>query len=141
MFIPENNLGNEGSHMWNMIKKLPDVRCYWQKNDRPGVHKGKDTADEYQYMFNVKLKNNAILFDYEFFTTSRKHSVASIKGLLRKQMETFHYAYEAPNSVHNKGRQTITGKMGAAEQDDLMIAVLMGVFWGWAVLKDPRRIE
>jgi len=158
VFIPENNLGktklpderirswfvllaNEGSHMWNMIKKLPDLRCFWQKNDRPGIHKGKDTADEYQYIFNVKLKNDAVMFDSELFTTSRKHTLTSIRATLQEQMERFHYAYEEPNTIHQKGKQTITGKIGSSEQDDLMIAVLMGVFWGRVVLKDPRRIE
>lgn len=142
VFIPENNLANEGSHMWNMLKKLPDMRCYWEKNDRPGVHKGKDTADDYQYMFNVKLKADAIRFDSEFFTTSRKHSVTSIKGVLRKQIEQFHFAYEEPKTVHQtKGKQTITGKVGTSEQDDLIIALLMGVFWGRIVLKNPKRLD
>ena len=141
VFIPENNLGNEGSHMWNMIKKMPDLRCFSSKNDRVGVHKGKDTADEFQYIFNVKLKNDAVLFDNEFFTTSKKHTLTSIKATFREQMERFHFAYEEATSIHQNPRQTITGKGGSTEQDDLMIAVLMGVFWGRVVLKDPRRVQ
>ncbi len=141
IFIPENNLGNEGSHLWNMIKKRPDVRCYSTKNDRVGIHKGPETADEYQYMMNVKLKNDAIKFDSEFFTTSKKHTTKSIRATLRDQAERYHFAYEEPKTIHQNGKQTITGKGGPSEQDDLMIALLMGMFHGWAALKNPRKFH
>lgn len=142
IIIIENNLGNEASHLWNMIKKRKDTRCFWEKNDRPGIWKGKDTADDYQYFFNVKLKKGAVRFDREFFTTSLKQTEATVKGILRGQIERFHYAYEEPKTVHQeKGRQTITGKMGSSEQDDLIIALLMGVFWGRIYLKNPRKFD
>lgn len=127
--------------MWNMIKKMPDVRCYWQKNDRPGVHKGPETADEYQYIFNVKLQNQAIKFDSNFFTMSRGHTEKTMKGLAQKQLETFHYEYEDARTVHGKPKMTITGKNGAAEQDDGAIAILMGPYWGRYAAKDMNRLK
>ena len=126
--------------MWNMVKTRPDLSCYWQKNDRPGVHKGKETADDYQYMFNSKLKNQAILFDWEFFTTSSRYNTTTIKILLQEQLERYHFAYEEPNTIHQNPRQTITGKIGTSEQDDLAIATLQAVYWARAVLRDPRRV-
>jgi hypothetical protein len=139
VFVPENNLANEGSHMWNMIKNYPKVREYRQK-DVTGVHKGPGLADHYQYMFNVKLKNNAVLFDSEFFTTSRTYERNSIKALLREQLERYHFGVDEPKSEGKEGKQYITGKMGTTGQDDLAIVVLMGVFWGPVVLKNPRKI-
>ncbi len=141
IFIPENNLANEGSHMWHAIKDRSDVRCFWQKQDRPGVCKDRDTADEFQYIINVKLKNSALHFDREFFTTSTKHTAASIKGQLREQMERYHYEYESAKTLHGKDRQTITGKGGTTDQDDLMIGYAMNVFWPRMILKDPRNIR
>src|SRR4051812_38839281 len=70
IFICENNLGNESSTTAHMIRKRKDVRLYWEKSDKVGVRKDENTADEFQYLLNVKLRNDAILFDSEFFTTS-----------------------------------------------------------------------
>ena len=140
VFIPENNLANEASHMYNMIKNRPDVRCWSQKNDRIGVCKDKDTADEFQYLINVKLKNNALHFDDQFFTTSKKHTAESMKGELKGQMEKYHYEYEQAKTLHGKDKQTITGKGGTTDVDDLLIAYAMNLFWARIVLRDPRRI-
>jgi hypothetical protein len=141
IFIPENNLGNEGSHLWNMIKKMPDVRCYWQKNDRPGIHKGKDTADDYQCLFNVKLERGAVRFDSQFFTTSKGHNVNTMKGLAQGQLERFRYDYEEAKTVHGNPKMTITGKTGTSEQDDGAIAILMGAYWGRYATKDMSRLR
>jgi hypothetical protein len=124
-----------------MIKKMPDVRCYWQKNDRPGVFKGKETADDYQCLFNVKLERNAIRFDSEFFTTSKGHTKETMKGLAQGQLERFHYEYEEPKTVHGNPKMTITGKNGSAEQDDGAIAILMGAYWGRYAAKDMSRLR
>lgn len=141
VFVPENNYANEGTYLWNMVKNYPKLREYRQKDDKTGVHKGHGMADHYQYMFNVKLKNEAVQFDNEFFTTSRAYERNSIKALLREQLERYHFGVEEPKSEGKDGRQYITGKMGTSGQDDLAIAVLMGVFWGPVVLKNPRKIN
>lgn len=133
IFIPENNLGNEGQTLWNMIKKMPDVRCYWQKDDRPGVYKGKDTAEIYQYTFNNKLSNNRVHFAAEFFTTSRDKTREQILGLAREQLEQFQFVYDPKTN-----KQTITGKH--CGNDDLAVALLMGPVWGRQVMKDPRKL-
>lgn len=139
VFVPENNLANEGTHLWNMVKNYPKMREYRQK-DVTGVHKGAGLADHYQYMFNVKLKNNAVFFDSNFFTTSRQYETNSIKALLREELERFHFGMDEPKAEGKDGRMYITGKMGTTGQDDLAIVVLMGVFWGPVVLKNPRKI-
>lgn len=141
IFVPENNLANEGSHLWHMINKRPDTKVFWQKQDKIGVCKDKNTADEFQYIINVKMRNKAIRFSDNFFTNSKKHTIKSLKGEFRRQLETFHYEYEEPKTVHGNPRQTITGKMGPSSQDDLMIAFGMGVFWPRLILRDPRRLK
>lgn len=140
VFVPENNLANEGSHMWNMIKQRANIRAYYQKEGVVGIYKGRNTADDYQYTFNVKLKNNAILFDSQFFTRSPGHTTTSIKGLAREQLERYHVEYEEPKKPGQKAREIITGKTGN-EQDDLAIALLMGPFWSRAIMKNENRLN
>ena len=137
--IVENNLGNEASYMWNMVKNYPNVKPYWEKEDKMGVRKGKFTADDYRAICQVKLTNDAILFDSEFFTCSLKHSKQGIKNIAREQFERFHYEFEDAKTPHQHAKQTITGKLGSSENDDLCIAVLMGLYWGRQVIKNPRN--
>ena len=141
IFIPESNLANEGSHMANMIKKRPDVRTYWEKETKIGVHKSHSVTDDYQYMFDSKLKNNSMFFDDEFFTTSKGKTVESVKGQAREELERYHYDYVEPKTVHGKGSLKITGKMGSTMNDDLAIAILMGPYWGRIVLRTLDRLH
>lgn len=140
VFVPESNLANEASHMTNMVKRRPDVKTYWQKNDRPGVHKSHNVTDDYQFVFDDKLKNDAVFFDYHFFTTTKGKTEREMKGILREQLERYHFEYEEANNVHGRPRQTITGKMGSGMQDDLAIATLMGTYWSRVILKDTSRL-
>ena len=140
IFLPESNYGNEAGHLYHMIRDRSDVRSYCQKEGKYGVWKDKDSGDEYQYAVNVKLKNDAIRFDSEFFTTSPKHTAQSIKGVLREQMERYRFEFKEPKDVHQTGRVKVTGKQGNTVNDDVMTAFAMGVFWPRLILRDPRRL-
>ena len=140
VFIPESNLANEASHMSNMISSMGDVRVYWQKNDRPGVLKTHHITNDYQFVFNSRLKSQSIWFDEQFFTTTPGKTEVQIKGMLREQLERYHYEYLEARTVHGNPRQTITGKMGSGMQDDLAIATLMAPYWGRIALRDLARL-
>lgn len=136
VFVPENNLANEAAHMWHMIRKRPDCRCFWQKDDRPGIMKDKDSANNYQYSINVKMRNKALLFDSEFFTTSSKYTVQSIKGLFREELERFHFEYD-----ELKDKCTITGKGGSGVNDDMVMTLGQALEYAPRIIQDPRRIR
>lgn len=139
IFIPENNYGNEGTTMWHMIAKRPDLKCYWQKNDRPGVRKHEKTADEFQYTINGKMYDSKCRFSSEFFTTSKKHTVTSIKAHFKTQLETYRYDFkEGKNGAESK--QKITGK-GLNANDDLVIAYGFNMIIGPVVPRDLSRIK
>lgn len=140
VFVPESNLANEASHMANMMKKRRDVRFLWEKIDKIGVHKSHSITDDQQYVFNHRLKANTIYFDEDFFTTTQGKTVNSIKGMAREQLERYHIEYQEPNNSWSRPKQVITGKMGAGMQDDLVIAILMGPFWGRFALKNKSCI-
>lgn len=141
VFIPESNLANEASHMVNMIKAMPDVRTFWQRDDRPGVHKSHAVTDDYQFMFDSKLKTDSLHFDSNFFTTTPGKTEREIKGLAREQLERYHIEFQDAHDVYGRAKQVITGKMGPGMQDDLAIAILMGPYWGRLVLKNRQRLR
>lgn len=126
--------------MTNMIKKMRDVRGFWPKQDRVGVHKSHSVTDDQQYMFSSKLKNGTLFFDFDFFTTSRGKTMQSMRGMAREQLERYHIEFEEPTNNRSQPKQVITGKMGKGMQDDLAIAILMGPFWGRFALKNPQCI-
>lgn len=132
ILVVENNMGNEASHMYHMVRDRPNVRAYSQKEDRMGIHKRDTTADEYQYYMNLKLRHESILFERDCFTNNKKYKINGVKGMLREQLERFHGRIE-------KGKVIYSGKIGS-EQDDLVIATLMAVFWPQYILLNPRQI-
>ena len=136
VFIPENNLGNEATHMNSMIKNLNDVKTYWQTEKRPGINKDNKRTVDYQFLLDTRLREAAIGFDVDCFTTGTKKSIKQIKILLREQMERYHYEYDP-----NRDTQKLTGKMGSDKQDDLLIALMQGLYWGRASGRDPRRLR
>jgi len=133
VFIPENNLGHEASHMQGMLLERPDCRnivTYYQKSDRPGVHKGPETADYYVAAINDALRIGKIHFSHDFFTTSRKETIQTIKVALQEEMQRFHVELRRAKTNFDKTRRVVTGKGGGGVQDDLFISFAQGYFWG-----------
>lgn len=131
IFVPENNLGNEATHMNSMLKRYGDVKTYWQKDDKPGINKSADLTDNYQYLFYSKLQSNDIVFDMDAFTTSTTMKFEDMKRLAREQLEHVHYEFDPKTKkIH------ITGKGGPDQQDDLSVAIQMAVYWGRVALRD-----
>ena len=142
VFIPENNLGNEASHMWNMIKSHSDTRlkAYYENGTKIGIHKGKSTADQYKITFEVKLFNNHIFFSDKFFTVSHKHTITNIKGIAKEQLERHQYSYEEPKDIYSNPKFKISGKVGG-ENDDLSIAIQQCVYHGFQAIQRPMYIK
>lgn len=135
VFIPENNLGNEATHMHSMIRDRPDVRTYWEKEDRPGIRKSHRNTDDYHFLMDEYLGSNSIGFDTNTFTCSRKQSVNSVKNLAREQMEAYHIEYDK-----ERNKKKLTGKSND-KQDDLNIALMMLLYWARVIQRDPRRLR
>jgi len=123
--------------MQSMIKRLNDVRTYWQKDDKPGVNKTASITDNYQYLLYSKLQAEDIIFDMDAFTTSTHMKFSAVKAMLRQQLEHMHYEFDPKrNKVH------ITGKSGPDQQDDLPVALQQAVYWGRVVMRDKSgRIQ
>ena len=136
IFIPENNLAFEAIHMRGMIGDRHDVKTFWQKQDRPGIHKGKDTADDYVASISDMMRTNQIRFSTDLFTTTAGYTSSSIKDELQGQVESVCVQIRQPHTEFEKIRRTIGGK-GGGNQDDLYIAFAQAVYWLNVARKAP----
>lgn len=126
VFIPENNLGLEASHLNTMVKGIAKVRTYWEK-DKPGICKTQRITNEYQFLTTHMIRECKIRFSTLLFTTSRDQNPRTIKSLLMDQTLRFHREMRPDGKI-----AALTGKQGD-KQDDLLIATMMSVYWGRAV--------
>lgn len=133
IFIPENNLGLEASHMDTLVRQFHNVFTFVEK-DRAGIHVGKGTKRDYQMFMVHSLYNHTLYHERDGFTTNRDKSAATIWGMARAQIERFHWEVKAShNETFADPRVGITGKTSAQDengQDDLAIAMFMAPFWG-----------
>lgn len=140
IFIPENNMGLESAHLDTMVRDIPEVETFWEKDARAGVCKTAAVTRDYQFLLNLALSQGGFLFDRDLFTVTREQTPESMMDLLQDQMLRYHWERKkAPDSM-GKDRYTITGKVGSA-QDDLLISAMMVVYWGRVISRDPRRLE
>jgi hypothetical protein len=130
IFIPENNLGQEASHMMDMLKNHNDVRTFYQKKDEPGVRKGPETADYYVYRTAELMRTNSLRFSIQLFTNTHNQTAATAKTELQHQLERYHVELKRARTEFEKTRRVVTGKCGPAVQDDLVIATMQGIFFG-----------
>jgi hypothetical protein len=143
-FIPENNLGLEASHLDTMVRSFTNVRTFWEKETRPGVCKTAQNTREYQFLMNNALYNQTIRFARNLFTTSRtgrnsSYTPETIKALLEEQTLRYHWEKKPAADAFGKEKVTVTGKLHD-KQDDLLIAVMMVLYWGRCIMKDPRKL-
>jgi len=140
IFIPENNMGLESAHLDTMVRDMPGVETFWEKDTRAGVCKTATVTRDYQFLLNHGLSQNALRFDEDVFTITREKDVGAVLSMLQDQMLRYHWERKKAHDNHGKDRYTITGKIGNA-QDDLLISTMMVIYWGRIISRDPRRLE
>jgi hypothetical protein len=140
IFIPENNLGLESAHLDTMVRDIPEVETFWEKDTRAGVCKTATNTRDYQFLLNHALSQGGLLFDRDLFTVSREQTADSMMATLQDQMMRYHWERKKAVDSMGKDRYTITGKVGNS-QDDLLISAMMVVYWGRTISRDPRRLE
>lgn len=134
-FIPENNLGLEGSHMEKMVRRVPNLDTYYeQEGKRAGVRKSGLNTSDYQIRMEDMLIKKDVRFSTNLFTVSKGQTVKTIFTEMQSQFERYHWEVESIGDP-SKGnfKTTMTGKMGGA-QDDMYIAMAMLGYW-------PKRIR
>lgn len=128
IFIPENNLGHEATHMMRMIAGRRDVKTFWQKADRPGICKGANTAYNYVAYVNDLLRSNQLRFSHDLFTVTRGHTPETAKAALQEEMQRYHEEVMLARTDFQRTKTVLTGKTGGM-QDDLVIAAMQCIYW------------
>jgi len=143
IFIPENNLGLEASHMDTLVRRFAGVESYWETEKRVGVRMTNDLKREYQMFMVHSLYNRSLYFERDVFTTHRGKSVETIIGMYRAQTERFHWEVKPGSTAAADPRVAMTGKTSAQDengQDDLLIAGVMSPYWGGKHKVDAARL-
>lgn len=138
IFIPENNLGLEASHLHGFVREFSDVTTFWQKNTRPGIVLTAELKNIYQKLMVACLFNRRILFERDLFTCSRQLNPQKILSLCREEFERFHWERKAARDNFGKESVTLTGKSGS-KQDDCAMATLMVYKFGLDLTMNPRH--
>ena len=140
IFIPENNLGLEASHLHTMVQQFKDVQTFWESPKKPGICKTHQKTIDYTFLLNSMLMDKNIAFEADLFTISKDMTPDSIRNLFREQVERFHWEKRDAKDSFSNDRWAITGKMGD-KQDDLLITVFMNAFFGKGIITDPSRLN
>lgn len=140
IFIGENNLGLEASHLDSMVQGIGGVEVYWQTEKKAGVCKTEAITRSYQFLLSQSLASDALKFDLQLFTVTREQDVASMLALLRDQMERFHWEKSPASTSFGTDRCKLTAKQGTG-QDDLLIATMMLLHWGRLIIANRARLE
>lgn len=143
VFIPENNLGLEASHMEGMVQRnqhYPEVIIYKdQRTGKTGVCKTESLTSTYQVDTESKLLCDQILISEYFVTTSKQYrnNPGKILEELKKQMKQYQWRYKDAPDEFGKRKTVLTGKVGG-EQDDAVIALMMLVTWSQMFMHNRR---
>lgn len=132
VFIPENNLGLESCHLHTMLRELRNERVttFYEKEGRPGVCKDGEATRQYQFLLTLALNQGNVRFDHRLFTVTPDATVQTMRDLLEEQMLRFHWETK---KIGDSTRRQLTAKMGS-KQDDLLISVMMLLYWGRIVM-------
>ena len=130
VFVPENNLGMQGTLLESMVKDMHDVTVYCHKPDRPGVWKTEAITRSYQFMLANALATKTLHFDAALFTVTKNHTPKSMLDLAERQLRQLHW--DTRTLTNGESRARITGKVGNLP-DDLCITICMAVYWGHVI--------
>jgi hypothetical protein len=118
--------------MDSFVRNLPRVETYSDDGKKPGVLMTAALKRNYQMMMLHATVNKTLLFERDFFTTNRSKDRDTMKGMLRAQLERFHWTQTPAKEVGGKDRWGMTGKTsdeGDDGQDDLLIACMMAMYF------------
>jgi hypothetical protein len=115
-----------------MVQELKNqsVHTFYDKENKPGVFKDGEATRGYQFVLNRALAQRTLRFDHNLFTVTPDATPQSMKELLEEQMLRFHWETK---KVGDSTRVSLTAKMGS-KQDDLLIAVMMLLYWSRIVM-------
>ena len=143
IFFPENNLGQEASHMAHMVKDERKVYTYYEKG-KAGVcttheRKEKYTVNVLQY-FNqeaVHFINDTICANPYKDANER---LTKVKKEFRKQLLQFQKMVLQPAQAYQMAKIIYTGKIKEGMNDDIAMTLLFTTYWAQQFLNKKIQV-
>ena len=143
IFFPENNLGQEASHMAHMVKNERKVYTYYEKG-KAGVcttheRKEKYTVNVLQY-FNqeaVHFINDTICANPYKDANER---LVKVKKEFRKQLLQFQKMVLQPAQAYQMAKIIYTGKIKEGMNDDIAMTLLFTTYWAQQFLNKKIQV-
>jgi hypothetical protein len=141
IFLPENNLGLEASHLASFVSKIHKVYTYSDKEDRIGVGTTYQRKFEYvEAMEAFLLPADTLRYNVPFvsanpFVEASKREL-EIKKKLYNQLGMFRKLIHLPQQAYSIAKITLSGKVDPEGkqsnrfQDDVAMALMIAIYWG-----------
>ena len=141
IFLPENNLGLEASHLAKVLSKVRNVYTFSDNPERVGV--STTNARKFGYVSGLEdylippdcLRFNAALVCANPFLVADVR-VPNTRKKLHQQLGMFRKMMHLPTFAYGQAKTTLSGKVdpegkqSSRFQDDLVMALMIAVFWG-----------
>jgi hypothetical protein len=127
VFIFENNLGFEAQHLANFANKNFNNFIIMNGNNKVGLYTNNQFKVGSAVMLKNRLKKEMIFFSKELFSVSK--TTEQVKEQLENELNEYRRIVHQSNSDFSKTKETYSGKDGSSKNDDLVISLLLNVYW------------
>lgn len=125
--IVERNLGFEAEHMERNLKDIENTKFYFdEQSRRVGVLTTDKVKMAAMTQMNIMLKERRVHLLPEDEMTSL--DVQGNRKKLKDQLEIYSMQYKVPETVFQKVRHALSGKVGGMK-DDVVICLQLAVYW------------
>lgn len=127
LVIVERNLGFEAEHIKRAAQSIEGVTFYFDDQSR---RVGVLTTDKVKLgamtLLNLMLRERRVhmLPDNELVSVDPKNA----RKRLREQLEIYSMQFKVPDTVFQRGRYALSGKVGGMK-DDVVICLQLAVYW------------
>jgi hypothetical protein len=123
----ERNLGFEAEHMHRALRDEPHVVFFRDEQaGRTGICTTEAVKHGAMTLTNVMLREGRLCMLPVDQLVARDPQEA--RRRLREQLEIYSLQYKSPETVFQKGRVALSGKVGGFK-DDLVICLQLGLYW------------
>ena len=123
----ERNLGFEAEHMQRALCDEPRTR-FWRDvhAQRVGVLTTEVVKHAAMTLTNVFLREQRLcVFPVDMLVS---HDAAVMRSRLREQLEIYSLQFKTADTVFQKTKIALSGKVGGCK-DDLVICLQLGLYW------------
>jgi hypothetical protein len=142
IFFPENNLGQEASHMAHMVKDERKVYTYYEKG-KAGVCTTHERKEKYTVNCLQYFNQEAVHFINDTVCANpyrdANERLEQVKKEFKKQLLQFQKMVIAPAQAYQLAKIVYTGKVKEGMKDDIAMTLLFTTYWAQQFLN--RKIQ